>query len=69
MRPKDKRDYRGDLRGLLLAQVGQPWNDVYSKLRRTFDTRNGKDQEVMRQLRWLVEQHCEIVGAKTGVAG
>jgi len=64
MRPKDKRDYRGDLRGLLLAQVGQPWNDVYSKLCRTFDTRNGRDQEVMRQLRWLVEQHCEIVGGE-----
>ena len=61
MRPKDKRDYRGDLHDLLISHVGQPWNDVFSKLCRTFDTRKGRDQEIMGQLRWLVERNCHVV--------
>jgi hypothetical protein len=62
MRPKDKRDYRRNgFYEMLMTHVGQPWNDVYAKLRRMLDPRNSQDQQQLDGLKWKVEQHCEIV--------
>jgi hypothetical protein len=66
MKAKDKRDYRrlGTLYDVLRGHVGQPWDDVYAKIRRTFDSRSIPDGNLLRSLEWNVEKNCRMIDGK-----
>ncbi|MGD1905674.1 MAG: hypothetical protein ACFB0C_06740 [Leptolyngbyaceae cyanobacterium] len=54
-------DHLGPLRRFLRSHVGQPWNDVYSKLCRKLDTKTMAGQHVLSHLWDYVERHVEII--------
>ncbi len=54
-------DNLGPLRRLLRSQVGQPWNDIYSKLCQSLDTRTMVGRHVLDHLWDYVELHVEII--------
>jgi len=66
MKAKDKRDYRrlGTLYDVLRGHVGQPWDDVYAKIRRTFDSRSIPDGNLLRSLKRSVEKSCQMVNGE-----
>ncbi len=54
-------DHLGPLRKLLQSQVGQPWDQVYSRLCRDLNPRTMAGQHVIDHLWGYVEQHVEII--------
>ena len=54
-------DHLGPLRRFLRSHVGQPWNQVYSKLCRKLDTKTMAGQHVLGHLWDYVERHVEII--------
>lgn len=54
-------DNLGPLRSLLRSQVGKPWNDIYSKLCQSLDTRTMVGRHVLDHLWDYVELHVEII--------
>ncbi|NEZ67896.1 hypothetical protein D0962_34960 [Leptolyngbyaceae cyanobacterium CCMR0082] len=54
-------DHLGPLRKLLQSQVGQPWDQVYSRLCRDLNPRTMAGQHVIDHLWDFVEQHVEII--------
>ncbi|NEQ51170.1 MAG: hypothetical protein F6K11_13710 [Leptolyngbya sp. SIO3F4] len=54
-------DHLGPLRKLLQSQVGQPWDQVYSRLCHDLNSRTMAGQHVIEHLWDFVEQHVEII--------
>ena len=54
-------DHLGPLRRFLRSHLGQPWNDVYSKLCRQLKTNTMAGQHVLSHVWDYVERHVEIV--------
>ncbi|MEM9807496.1 MAG: hypothetical protein AAF959_19705 [Cyanobacteria bacterium P01_D01_bin.56] len=54
-------DHLGPLRRLLQSQVGQPWDQVYSRLCRDLNPRTMAGQHVIDHLWGFVERHVEII--------
>lgn len=54
-------DRLGPLRRFLRSHVGQPWNDVYSKLCQRLDTSTLLGQHVLFHLWDYVERHVELI--------
>ncbi|ESA32147.1 hypothetical protein N836_26515 [Leptolyngbya sp. Heron Island J] len=54
-------DHLGPLRKLLQSQVGQPWDQVYSRLCRDLNPRTMAGQHVIDHLWAFVEQHVEMI--------
>lgn len=42
------------LRRYLNKQVGRPWNDIHSELRKNFDVRSRPNQRVLEKVQWWV---------------
>ncbi|MEL6383001.1 MAG: hypothetical protein AAFQ89_11240 [Cyanobacteria bacterium J06626_18] len=54
-------DHLGPLRRFLRSHVGQPWNDVYSKLCKQLDTNTMAGQHVLSHVWDYVERHTEMI--------
>ena len=54
-------DHLGPLRRFLRSHVGQPWNDVYSKLCRQLNTNTLTGQHVLSHVWDYVVRHTEII--------
>ena len=65
IKPRDKSkylsDHLGPLRRFLRSHVGQPWNDVYSKLCRQLNTNTLAGQHVLSHVWDYVVRHTEII--------
>jgi hypothetical protein len=65
IKPRNKSkylsDHLGPLRRFLRSHVGQPWNDVYSKLCRQLDTSTMAGQHVLTHVWDYVERHVELI--------
>lgn len=62
------RDYSGHrgpvvlpVKRYLQSQIGQPWDDIYSKLCKTYPKESGQGQIIFRWLKWLVEKDIVII--------
>ncbi len=54
-------DHLGPLRRFLRSHVGQPWNDVYSKLCQQLSSNTMAGQHVLSHLWDYVERHVELI--------
>ncbi|MGG6295588.1 hypothetical protein ACQ4M4_14435 [Leptolyngbya sp. AN02str] len=54
-------DHLGPLRRFLRSHVGQPWNDVYSKLCQQLDSNTMAGQHVLSHVWDYVERHVELI--------
>ncbi|CAD5958311.1 hypothetical protein PCC9214_03014 [Planktothrix tepida] len=65
IKPRNKSkhlsDQLGPLRRFLRSHVGQPWNEVYSKLCQQLDTKTMAGQHVLTHLWEFVERHVELI--------
>ncbi|MGP1385658.1 MAG: hypothetical protein ACTS2F_18990 [Thainema sp.] len=65
IKPRNKSKYFSDhlapLRRYLRSQVGQPWNDVYSKLCQQLDTSTLSGQHILSHVWHYVERHVELI--------
>lgn len=59
---KEFSDVLGPLRKYLRAQVGRPWNKVYSELSKTLDRRSLSGRHIWQHVEWEVLIHCQMVG-------
>lgn len=57
---KEFSDLLGPLRRYLRAQVGRPWNKVWSEITQTLDSRSLSGQHIFDHIRWEVEQEAWI---------
>ena len=53
---KEFSDLLGPLRRYLRKQVGRPWNNVWSEIVRSLDSRSLSGQHIFDHIRWEVEQ-------------
>src|SRR5215469_5531567 len=53
-------DVLGPLEGLLRANLGRPWDKVYSELRRGLDIRKVTGRHIFDHLQFMVETDCSI---------
>lgn len=64
IKPRNKSkcfsDHLAPLRRYLRSQVGQPWNDVYSKLCQQLDTSTLSGQHILSHVWHYVERHVEL---------
>ncbi|MEH1785751.1 MAG: hypothetical protein V7K67_28555 [Nostoc sp.] len=58
---KHLSDHLGPLRRFLRSQVGQPWNDVYSKLCQRLDPNTMAGKHVIDHVWGYVERYVEII--------
>ena len=65
IKPRNKSkylsDHLGPLRRFLRSHVGQPWNDVYSKLCQQLDSNTMAGQHVLSHVWDYVERHVELI--------
>jgi hypothetical protein len=65
IKPRNKSkylsDHLGPLRRFLRSQVGQPWNEVYSKLCQRLDSNTMAGQHVLSHVWDYVERHVELI--------
>jgi hypothetical protein len=65
IKPRNKSkylsDHLGPLRRFLRSHVGQPWNDVYSKLCQQLDPKTMAGQHVLTHLWDYVERYVELI--------
>ena len=65
IKPRNKSkylsDHLGPLRRFLRSHVGQPWNDVYSKLCQRLDSSTMAGQHVLDHVDDYVERHVELI--------
>lgn len=61
---KDFTDHIMPLKNYLRAQVGRPWNDVWSDLCATLDRRTTTGNHVFEHIAWEVETNTVMVGSK-----
>lgn len=65
IKPRNKSkylsDHLGPLRRFLRSKVGQPWNDIYSKLCQRLDSSTMAGQHVLDHVQDYVEQHVELI--------
>jgi hypothetical protein len=65
IKPRNKSkylsDHLGPLRRFLRSHVGQPWNDVYSKLCQQLDSKTMAGQHVLSHVWDYVERHVELI--------
>jgi hypothetical protein len=57
---KQFSDLLGPLRRYLRAQVGRPWDKVWSEITQTLDSRSLTGQHIFDHIRWEVEQEAWI---------
>jgi hypothetical protein len=57
---KEFSDVLGPLRRYLRKQVGRPWNNVWSEIAKTLDSRSLTGQHIFDHIRWEVEQDACI---------
>jgi len=60
-RVKQFSDLIGPLERFLRSNVGRPWDDVYSEMKRTLDSRKVTGQHIFDHVKWEVELH-PVVG-------
>ena len=53
-------DLLGPLRRFLRKNVGRPWEDVYSEMKQTLDSRKVTGQHIFDHVKWEVELHPVI---------
>ncbi len=58
--PKEFSDLLGPLRRYLRKQVGRPWDEVWSEITQTLDSRSLTGQHIFDHIRWEVEQEAWI---------
>jgi hypothetical protein len=56
--PKGFTDVLNPVKGFLRKNLGRPWNEVYSELRRGLDVRKVTGRHVFQHLDRMVQQHC-----------
>lgn len=65
IKPRNKSkylsDHLGPLRRFVRSHIGQPWNDVYSKLCQQLDSSTMAGQHVLDHMRDYVELHVELI--------
>jgi hypothetical protein len=65
IKPRNKSkylsDHLGPLRRFLRSHVGQPWNDVYSKLCQQLNSNTMAGQHVLDHVDDYVERHVELI--------
>jgi hypothetical protein len=65
IKPRNKSkylsDHLGPLRRFLRLHIGQPWNDVYSKLCQQLNGDTIAGQHVLDHVHHYVEQHVELI--------
>lgn len=49
------------LRRYLQANVGRPWNDIYSEVRACIDPRSDAGWYALQHLKWIVETQVEVI--------
>lgn len=57
---KEFSDLLGPLRRYLRAQVGRPWDKIWSEITQTLDSRSLTGQHIFDHIRWEVEQEAWI---------